>query len=439
MKKTTVILTLIAAAVVLGGFAGAAGAADGMILGGSYTIYVQSSPSGATATCHLADNQDTTPGALTILDRSGGIPNSFDVRFVKDGYQPYYYTVYADQFSPDRTLTIKAYLTPDQQDGYLSVSSSPSGAQVKVDGTIYGTTPLSSIQLEPGNHTVKLSKSGYSSYSTSVRIYEGQTSSINVTLDPIVSTGYLSVTTTPKYADVYVDNSYMGQSPITITVNEGKHEVRLQKAGYSTYTASVRVNAGQTSALSAVLSEAVTTGYVSIASSPAGAAVYIDGEYIGNTPTSSAGSISYLSAGPYSTSTYHTVVIKRDGYDTYSTSFLPQEKTTTTIYAVLTSAAPATAGLHVTSVPSGASVYVDNVYYGTTPATIPNLQAGSHTVKVSALGYNDAVNTITVTAGQSVELPVTLIPTSAPSTPAPVLGILAGLAAAGIFFAARRH
>ena len=156
-------------------------------------------------------------------------------------------------------------------------------------------------------------------------------------------------------------------------------------------------------------------------------------------PTSTAGSISYLSAGPYSTSTYHTVVIKRDGYDTYSTSFLPQEKTTTTIYAVLTSAAPATAGLHVTSVPSGASVYVDNVYYGTTPATIPNLQAGSHTVKVSALGYNDAVNTITVTAGQSVELPVTLIPTSAPSTPAPVLGILAGLAAAGIFFAARRH
>lgn len=233
----------------------------------------------------------------------------------------------------------------------------------------------------------------------------------------------------------------MGQAPLTISLDTGTHSVTFKKSGYSNYTTSVRINEGQTSSLSVVLAETETGGYVSIASNPTGASVYIDGTYVGNTPASSSfGTVSHLSAGPYSTNAYHTLVLKLDGYNTYSTSFRPQEKSVVTITPTLTPAAPTTAGLHVTSVPAGASVYVDNVYYGTTPATIPGLQTGSHTVKVSALGYNDSVSTITVTAGQSVELPVTLTPTSAPpKSPAPVLGILAGLAAAGIFFAARRH
>ncbi|HJJ46043.1 MAG TPA: PEGA domain-containing protein, partial [Methanocorpusculum sp.] len=75
-----------------------------------------------------------------------------------------------------------------------------------------------------------------------------------------------------------------------------------------------------------------------------------------------------------------------------------------------------------------------------TPATVSNLQEGSHSVKISSLGYLDSVNTITVSAGQSVSLPVTLIPVSpSTSSPVPLLGILAGLGAAAVFFAARRH
>ena len=440
MKKTTIILTLIAAAVVLGGFAGAAAAATGE----PYVIYLTVNPADATVQCTQGNVEPFSMGHYKInLGSSGtaqGIPNPVYIKVGKNGYQQEVVTVYTSEFNLsggeyryDRSVTLL------ENPGYLSVSSSPTNASVYIDGAYEGTTPLNEA-LSPGTHSVRVTKNGYSSYSTSVRIYEGQTNSINVSLSPVTSTGYLSVSSTPKYADVYVDNSYMGQTPLTITTDEGVHAVRLQKTGYSTYTASVRVNAGQTSTVSAYLSETVTTGYVSITSSPSGASVYIDGAYVGTTPSSSYGSVSYLSAGPYSTNSYHTVQIKLAGYETYSTSFKPQEKTPVVINAVLTSSGPTTAGLHVTSVPAGASVYVDNVYYGTTPATIPGLQPGSHTVKVSALGYNDSVSTISVVAGQSVELPVTLTPTSAPGkSPVPILGILAGLAAAGIFFAARRH
>ncbi|MDO5847785.1 MAG: PEGA domain-containing protein [Methanocorpusculum sp.] len=435
MKKKSIILALIAAAVVLGAFTGAAAA-----FGESYTLYVQSVPSGATVICNIAENQDTTPGYLTIMDGSGGIPGSFSVRFTKDGYEPYYYTVYKSDFY-NNEQTITAHLTPIQEDGVLYVTSSPKGASVYVDNVYYGTTPVSD-EISPGTHTVRISLSGYSTVSKSVYVGEGSTATVSVSLDPVVSTGYLSVSSTPKYADVYVDNAYMGQTPMTMSLDTGTHSVTFKKSGYSNYSTSVRINAGQTSSLSAVLAETETGGYVSIASNPTGASVYIDGTYVGNTPaSSSAGTTSYLSAGPYSTNTYHTLVLKLDGYNTYSTSFMPQEKSVITITPTLTRSEPTTANLHVTSSPAGASVYVDNVYYGTTPATIPNLQVGSHSVKVSALGYTDSVNTITVSAGQSVELPVTLVPTSPTpgASPAPILGILAGLAAAGIFFAARRH
>ena len=435
MKKTTVILTLIAAAVVLGAFTGAAAA-----FGESYTLYVKSVPSGATVTCNLADNQDTTPGSLTIMDGSGGIPSSFTVRFTKDGYEPNYYTVYKSDFYKNEQ-TITAYLTPIQEDGVLYVTSSPSDALAYVDGVYIGHTPVSRA-VSPGTHTVRVSLDGYSTVSKSTYVGSGSTSTVSVSLDPVVSTGYLSASSTPKNADIYVNNAYMGQTPMTMSLDVGTYTVTFKKSGYSNYSTSVRINAGQTSSISVVLAEAVADGYVSIASNPTGAAVYIDGSYVGNTPSSSsAGTVSYLSAGPYSTNTYHTLVLKLDGYNTYSTSFKPQEKSVVTITPTLTRSAPTTANLHVTSSPAGASVYVDNVYYGTTPATIPNLQTGSHSVRVSALGYTDSVNTITVSAGQTVELPVTLVPISpTPGTsPAPILGIIAGLAAAGIFFAARRH
>ena len=443
MKKTTkIILSLLTAAVVLGAFTGAAAA-----LGESYTIYVSSSPSGADVYVEGTSYSTTAPGTITMNDgTAAGVPDRIILHFNMPGYIEETRQIMKTDFDSSNHITVpKVYLTKDSPStGYLSVSSDPSGANVYLDGTYMGTTPIR-VTTDVGGHTVRIEKSGYKTYTASnVQVYADETTSRNITLTPIQSTGYLSVTSSPKYADVYVDNSYMGQTPLTITTDVGTHSVRLQKAGYSSYSTTVRVNAGQTSSLSAVLTETVTSGYVSIASSPSGASVYIDGSYVGTTPSYSSGSISYLSAGPYTTNTSHTVTLKLTGYETYTTSFVPQEKSVTTINAVLTASqvTPTTATLTVTSSPAGASVYVDNVYYGTTPATIPNLTAGSHTVKVSALGYTDSVQTINLTAGQTVQLPVTLTPvspTQSPGTPAPILGILAGLAAAGIFFAARRH
>jgi len=51
--------------------------------------------------------------------------------------------------------------------------------------------------------------------------------------------------------------------------------------------------------------------------------------------------------------------------------------------------------------PAGASIYIDGVLLGVTPATIPGLSAGSHTMVLKLDGYDDLTLPVTITAGST--------------------------------------
>jgi hypothetical protein len=60
-------------------------------------------------------------------------------------------------------------------------------------------------------------------------------------------TGSLAVTTTPPGAEVYVDGSLRGISPVTVTgLASGTHSVHLKLPGYADNTALVAITAGTT-------------------------------------------------------------------------------------------------------------------------------------------------------------------------------------------------
>ncbi len=61
-----------------------------------------------------------------------------------------------------------------------------------------------------------------------------------------------------------------------------------------------------------------------------------------------------------------------------------------------------TGSLHITSVPIGESIYIDNILQSgiTTPATIADLPAGSHTYRLTLAGYQDVTNSFSITSGQ---------------------------------------
>lgn len=75
--------------------------------------------------------------------------------------------------------------------------------------------------------------------------------------------------------------------------------------------------------------------------------------------------------------------------------------------------APDTGSVRITSSPTGAEIYLDNEYRGTTPATITAIPVGNHTLEVRERGYERWSAIIIVDKNLS-EIPVALV--SAPST-----------------------
>jgi PEGA domain len=57
--------------------------------------------------------------------------------------------------------------------------------------------------------------------------------------------------------------------------------------------------------------------------------------------------------------------------------------------------------LSITTDPAGATIYVDGVTQGITPATIPGLSAGSHTLVLKLEGYDDLTLPVTISAGST--------------------------------------
>lgn len=77
---------------------------------------------------------------------------------------------------------LKATPKPQATTGTLSITSSPSGAVVKVDDKYIGETPLTMDMQKPQIYNVTISTEGYESQTTSVTVTAGMTATCNVTL-----------------------------------------------------------------------------------------------------------------------------------------------------------------------------------------------------------------------------------------------------------------
>lgn len=111
--------------------------------------------------------------------------------------------------------------------------------------------------------------------------------------------------------------------------------------------------------------------------------------------------------------------------------------------------AAATGSVSIQTSPAGATVYIDGVRQGISPATIPGLSPGPHTVLLKKDGYADLSVTAPVTGGQTKELVLVMtklaaadmatLPTpGSPTRKTPGFDILVGIAALGAVIIARK-
>jgi hypothetical protein len=83
-----------------------------------------------------------------------------------------------------------------------------------------------------------------------------------------------------------------------------------------------------------------------------------------------------------------------------------------------------TGSVTINSSPSGAEVYLDNEYHGTTPAAIRAIPAGNHTIEIRERGYITWSRNITVTSGSNASFSPSLVSgTTTVTTSVPVTSI----------------
>jgi len=131
--------------------------------------------------------------------------------------------------------------------GQLSVSSTPAGAQVLVDGhhNPAWLTPFDLAGLAPGQHLVSVSKPGYSTENRTIEVAAGSKSFLVIQLAPLGATALIS--SVPTGAEVFMDGRDTGRgTPAQIPVDKlGNHIFTVRKEGYLEDTTTASLQAGQ--------------------------------------------------------------------------------------------------------------------------------------------------------------------------------------------------
>jgi len=210
--------------------------------------------------------------------------------------------------------------------------------------------------------------------------------------------GTLQLRSTPSGAEAYVDGEFVGYTPMSFGTRPGRHEVRFVLDGYEEFSTSVNVSPGRTESVAAELRQRARAGTASFTSAPRGAAVYVDGRYVGTTPT---GPISFQ-PGQYE------AVFELPGYQGQTIGFRVTQGRDT---AVDVSLRGLSATLVIQANVGGASVFIDGTFAGTIPngtgrLELRDVQPGRHEVVVIAPRYATYVTTVSIESGRTVELNV---------------------------------
>ena len=104
---------------------------------------------------------------------------SYDVECRQTNHKPSNQTISIEE-GKDRTIQLTP---PTPITGSLSLNSRPLGANIKIDGKDYGTTPRNIHDLLIGRHSITVSKDGYATKKEECDIREGEMLSLEVTLE----------------------------------------------------------------------------------------------------------------------------------------------------------------------------------------------------------------------------------------------------------------
>lgn len=314
-------------------------------------------------------------------------PGEYRLAARADGYRPAGVTVViGDELSHYLELALEPL------PGQLAVTSEPAGAEVFLNDESRGTTPVRIDAIPGGEHILELRTARHLPRRETIAITGfGEQDAVTWQLEP--AWGELTLHTLPEGAEVGIASDLRGVTPLTTELLQPGEEVTLKLAGYKQWQQTVAITAGEALTLPVIVLEPAD-GLVQVSSTPAGAAVTVNGRFAGHTPLE-------LELAP---DTRHQLTLFLEGYRTAQRHVDvvsgAEQNLQITLEAHL-------GHLRLQVTPADAEVRLD----GTIRATNTSLElpARSYRLRVTAAGYQTHEQTVNVRPGIEQALDIRLV------------------------------
>jgi PEGA domain len=342
------------------------------------TLIIKSTPAKADVII-LKTKQGVTP-----LTRKRIEVGSYIVKLVKPGYQTEWrrVTVKAGKGYP-----VNITLTPIQASVLLV--SKPDHVKIYLDNELRGETPLLLKRLPLGKYSARIEKQGFSTREISWTLENAKPKKISISL--ISNVAKLTIDSTPKECQVFINEQARGVTPLSLILEEGKHKIRLEKSGFSPVEESVTVLRAKKYTKNYTLKQ--LPGGLSITTIPADATIYINNRSCGNSPVKVEG----LPAGKY------TIRVTKNSFDVQKAVLVVDAgRITSKLFKLSRN----TGGMDLIVNPPGTTIYINGKVRGMTEVDedginskiirIRNLRAGTYEVKIAHKRGNPSSRTYTI-------------------------------------------
>ena len=160
----------------------------------------------------------------------------------------------------------------------VSLSTVPAGADVLVDGEIFGTTPVNAEILQ-GRRDLTLKLSGHKAWQDDFDVIAGEDFTIPpVQLEP--ADGLVFIRSNPSAASLTIGGDFKGLTPLEVALAPGQnHELTFFKNGYHSKKTTIRTQPNQERELNLELDPVLAS--VSVIAEPVDAELYVNGEFRG--------------------------------------------------------------------------------------------------------------------------------------------------------------
>ena len=280
--------------------------------------------------------------------------------------------------SGQKGQAVKVALTLLRKDLEVVSEIEPIQAAWHIDGVYYSSSAALQTQLKPGKYRLTLMSDNLA-YEQDIVVPFGVGQSHRIEIAPELPLGSYVIDTVPSGAKIFLNDQYLGQTPITGKTPVGNYSLSVQMAGYRTVEDAIR--AGD-------FGDGITRSYTLVSGSrtvkthlnPSGGELHLDGKRIRPSATITVKAVG-TSQLTYASEGYASKTITIDS----STSSIAIDLDPT--YAFLTVRSEL-----------GAQVEIDGVASGATPLKI-RLQTREYTVTLKKAGYRTVTRKVRLSSG----------------------------------------